>query len=304
MDLASLDLNLLTALEALLEEASVTRAAGRVSLSQPAMSHALKRLRALLGDPLLVRSGGRLQRTRRADGLREPLRDALARVRDLLSDEPFDPSSSQRTFHLRVADNACDLLLPPLLRRLRGAGPGIRIELRPIAAGDDAFQLAQSVDAAVACVPAAFPGFYRQRLFRDRDVCAFRRGHPLARRLRERSAFLAARHVAVAPAGREDPVDAWLRDEGVSRTIAVTVPHYAQALHVAAASDLVAVVPERLVRAYAGALRLRALPTPLDAGTFEEYLLHPPRTHDDAGCRWLRGLVKEVGAALERAYPI
>lgn len=86
------------------------------------------------------------------------------------------------------------------------------------------------MDAAVACVPAAFPGVYRQRLFRNHDVCAFRRGHPLGRRLRECSGFLAARH--------------------------------------------------------------------------EEYLLHPARAHDDAGGRWLRGLVKEVGAALERAHPI
>jgi len=304
MNLAALDLNLLSALEALVEEASVTRAAARIGLSQPATSHALKRLRALLGDPLLVRSGGRMQRTRRADALREPLRDALARVRDLLASERFDPAESERTFRLRVADNACDLLLPPLLDRLRRAGPGIRIELRPLLAGDDAFATAQTIDVAVACVPAAFPGFYRQRLFRDRDVCAVRRGHPLARRLRGREPFLAAKHVAVAPLGREDPVDVWLRGEGVRRGVVLTVPHYVQALHVAAASDLVAVIPERLVRAYASTLKLRALPLPLDAGTFDEYLLHPARTHADPGCLWLRGVLKEVGAQLERSYRI
>jgi DNA-binding transcriptional LysR family regulator len=304
MNLAALDLNLLVALEALVEEASVTRAARRVSLSQPAMSHALKRLRALLHDPLLVRGAGRMQLTRRAEALREPLRDALTRVRDLLAAERFDPATSERTFRLRVADNACDLLLPPLLARLAQAGPGIRIELRPLLAGDDAFATAQEVDVAVACVPAAFPGFYRQRLFRDRDVCALRRGHPLARRLRAREPFLAARHVAVAPLGREDPVDVWLREAGLRRAVVLTVPHYVQALHVAAQSDLVAVIPERLVRAYAATLKLRALPLPLDAGTFDEYLLHPARTHADPGGAWLRGVLKEVGAQLERSHRI
>jgi DNA-binding transcriptional LysR family regulator len=153
MNLGALDLNLLAPLDALLEEASVTRAAARVGLSQPAMSHALKRLRTLLGDPLLVRSAGRMQRTRRAEALRAPLRDALVRVRDLLSPEGFDPATSRRTFRLQVADNACDVLLPPLLDHLSRAGPGIRIALRPLAAGDDAFAAAQSVDVAVACVP-------------------------------------------------------------------------------------------------------------------------------------------------------
>ena len=119
MNLAALDLNLLVALEALLEEASVGRAADRVSLSQPAMSHALKRLRTLLENPLLVRVGARMQLTARAEALRFPVRDALSQIRDLLIGEGFEPAHSTRTFQLFVADNASDLLLPPLLKRLQ-----------------------------------------------------------------------------------------------------------------------------------------------------------------------------------------
>ena len=175
MNLAALDLNLLVALEALLEEASVGRAADRVSLSQPAMSHALKRLRALLEDPLLGRVGARMQLTARADALRYPLQDALSRLRDLLIGAGFEPSHSTRTFQLFVADNASDLLLPPLLKRLQKEAPNVSIRVQPGRANmPDSFELARLLDVAVACVPNKFKGFYQQHLFKDRDACAVR----------------------------------------------------------------------------------------------------------------------------------
>src|SRR5262245_44173228 len=127
MNLSALDLNLLVALEALLEEQSVSRAAHRVNLSQPAMSHALNRLRNLLGDALLVRAGARMQLTVRAEGLRYPVHGALERVRKLLTADVFDPATSQRTFRLFVADNAADLVLPPLWVRMQRLAPNIRV---------------------------------------------------------------------------------------------------------------------------------------------------------------------------------
>lgn len=300
MNLAALDLNLLVALDALLDEASVGRAATRVSLSQPAMSHALKRLRALLGDPLLVRVGAHMHRTARGDALRDPVKDVLARVRELVASDRFDPATSTRTFRLFVADNASDLLLPPLLRRLHVEAPHVAIRVHSTAGHAlDPVELAQAIDVAVACVPHRFTGFYQQRLFTDRDACAVRRAHPLARRLSRVDTFLTAHHVAVV--GREfteDPVDTWLREEGRARHVALTVPHYLQALHVVAASDLIAVIPERLLRAYAGVLDLDVIPVPLDVGTFDEYLLHPARTHTDPGCVWLRGVLLAVAKSL------
>jgi DNA-binding transcriptional LysR family regulator len=122
MNLGSLDLNLLVALESLLEEASVSRAADRVALSQPAMSHALKRLRILLGDPLLVRVGPQMQLTARGEALRYPVRDVLSRVQDLLVTEKFDAGRSTRTFQLFVSDYASDLLLPSLKRTVNQLG--------------------------------------------------------------------------------------------------------------------------------------------------------------------------------------
>jgi DNA-binding transcriptional LysR family regulator len=302
MNLAALDLNLLVALEALLDESNVGRAAVRVSLSQPAMSHALKRLRILLGDPLLVRVGVRMQLTARGQALRHPVQDALDRVRDLLVSEKFDPAQSTRTFRLFVADNASDLLLPHLLKRLRKEAPNVFIRVQPGRASVlEPSELARSVDIAIACVPNCFKGFYQQRLFTDRDACAVRRSHPMAKRLASPEQFLQAKHVAVI--GREfteDPVDTWLRQEGCERNVALTVPHYLQALHVVAKSDLIAVIPERLIRAYASILALEVIPVPLDVGTFEEYLLHPAPSHADPGCVWLRGVLQEVAKSLGR----
>ena len=299
MNLASLDLNLLVALEALLDEASVGRAAERVALSQPAMSHALKRLRGLFDDALLVRVGARMQLTARGEALCSPVQDALSLVRGLLQGERFDPGTSTRMFRLFASDYPADLLLPPLLKRLRGEAPKVSIQLHAGRSSSlDAVELAREVDAAIACVPKQFKGFYQQRLFADRDACAVRRGHALTKRMNVES-FLRARHVAVVGREfREDPVDTWLREEGHDRSVAVTVEHYLQALHVVGQSEFIAVIPARLIRAQAEALGILAVPVPLDAGTFDEYLLHPARTHADAGCVWLRRVLKEIAVAL------
>jgi DNA-binding transcriptional LysR family regulator len=305
MNLAALDLNLIVALEALLEEASVGRAADRVSLSQPAMSHALKRLRRLLDDPLLVRVGARMQLMARAEALRYPVQDALSRVRDLLIGEGFEPAHSMRTFQLFVADNASDLLLPPLLKQLQKEAPNVCIRVQPWRGNmPDPFELARLVDVAIACVPNKFKGFYQQRLFTDRDACAVRCGHPIAARIADPEEFLKAKHVAVV--GREfteDPVDTWLRQEGRERNVALTVPHYLQALHVVAQSDLIAVLPERLIHAYAGILHVDAVAVPLDVGTFDEYILHPARNHADPGCVWLRRVLMTVAKSLGPLEP-
>ena len=305
MNLASLDLNLLVALEALLEESSVGQAADKVLLSQPAMSHALKRLRVLLGDPLMVRAGTRMQLTARAEALRHPVQDALTRVRNLLVGEGFEPARSTRTFRLFVADNASDLLLPLLLKRLEDEAPSVCIRVQPLVGNTwDPFELARLVDVAIACVPSRFRGFYQQRLFTDRDACAVRRGHSSARLIAKPEEFLKAKHVAVV--GREfaeDPVDTWLRQEGRERNVVLTVPHYLQALHVVSGSDLIGVIPERLIRAYAGILNLDAIKVPFDAGTFDEYLLYPARSRDDPGCVWLRGILLGIAKSLGPLEP-
>lgn len=301
MNLASLDLNLLVALDALVSEVHVGRAAARVGLSQPAMSHALARLRDLLGDALLVRVGPGMQLTRRAQGLRAPLAQALDAVRSLFVAERFDPASSTRRFVLMMPDLVTDLLMPPLLARLREA-PGVRLDVTPFRAPalmTDEFT--RGLDLILACLPDAFAGFHRQRLYADKDALGVRRGHPAGARLKNLASFRAARHVAVACDGaREDMIDAWLRRRGIERSIALTVPSYLQALRIAARTDLVAFVPGRLIGALARPLGLVLVPPPLDPGTDEQFMFHPTRAQLDPGSIWLRNHVLAVGRGLAR----
>ena len=131
MNLKSLDLNLLVALDALLGEANVSRAAMRIGLSQPAASHALQRLRDLLGDPLLVRTGARMELTPRAQGLRGPLAEVLDQVRGLFETDAFDAARSERQFRLMMPDLAVELLMPPFMKKITQAAPNVRIDVVP-----------------------------------------------------------------------------------------------------------------------------------------------------------------------------
>ncbi len=303
MNLASLDLNLLVALDSLLSEAHVGRAAARIGLSQPAASHALRRLRDLLGDPLLMRVGARMELTPRAQALRTPLTQALDQVRGLFVTEAFDPRTSSRRLALMMPDHVVDLLMPLLLERIAAKAPHVRLDVAPwVGPAGMTVELARSIDLVVACTSEEFAGFHRQRLFADTEAIAVRRDHPRSTRLRRLDEFLAAQHVAVAGRGqREDPIDAWLREQGVERHIALVVPSYLQAMHIVAHTDLVAFVPRRLIETVADQLSLIVVSPPIDPGKYEEFLFHPTRAEADPCSIWLRNLVLAVGRRLDRS---
>ncbi len=301
MNLNSLDLNLLIALDALLREASVSRAAMRIGLSQPATSHALQRLRELIGDPLLVRSGARMEMTPRAQALRVPLAQALDQVRGLFVPEQFDAATSERQFRLMMPDLAVELLMPPLMAKITRLAPNVRIDVVPWR-GPAIFtaEFARTIDLVIS-IGNAFRGFHRQLLYTDSDALAVRRGHPAAAGLKKRNAFLAARHVAVVIRGQnEDLIDIWLRDRGIERRIALVVPGYIEALHVAARTDLVAFVPRRLIGALSKQLALVPITPPLDPGIDEQFMFYPTRAQMDPGSIWLRRLMLQTGKELDR----
>jgi DNA-binding transcriptional LysR family regulator len=301
MNLKSLDLNLLVALDALLLEASVSRAAMRVGLSQPAASHALQRLRDLIGDPLLVRVGARMELTPRAQALRGPLTQTLDQVRGLFIPDDFDAASSERHFRLMMPDLAVELLVPSLMAKVTELAPNVRLDIVPWR-GPAIFSadFARTIDLVIS-IGNAFKGFHRQLLYTDRDAVAVRRGHPVGARLGRRDVFLNARHVAVVIRGRStDLIDDWLRTKGIERSIALTVPGYIEALHIVARTDLVAFVPGRLIAALAKPLSLRAIAPPLDPGIDEQFMFYPTRAQFDPGSIWLRKLMLESGRDLER----
>ncbi len=301
MNLASLDLNLLVALDALLLEANVGRAAVRIGLSQPAASHALRRLRDVLGDPLLVRTGARMELTPRAQALRAPLAQALDQVRGLFMPDEFDAARSERRFRLMMPDLAVELLMPPLMKKLDAVAPGVRIDVVPWR-GPAIFtaEFARTIDMVIS-IGDAFKGFHRQLLYTDSDALAVRRGHPAGARLKNKETFFQARHVAVIIRGQsEDLIDTWLRSKGQERRIALVVPSYIEALHVAARTDLVAFVPRRLIAALSKQLSLTTVAPPLDPGIDEQFMFYPTRAQMDPGSIWLRTIMLGIGKSLGR----
>jgi DNA-binding transcriptional LysR family regulator len=301
MNLTSLDLNLLVALDALLLEANVSRAAMRVGLSQPAMSHALQRLRDMLRDPLLVRAGSRMELTPRAQALRGPLAQALDQVRGLFIPDDFDAASSERRFRLMMPDLAVELLVPPLMEKITEIAPNVRLDIVPWR-GPAIFtaEFARTIDMVIS-IGDAFKGFHRQLLYTDRDALAVRRGHPVATKLGRRDVFLKARHIAVVIRGQnEDLIDSWLRSKGIERPIALVVPGYIEALHIVARTDLVAFVPGRLIAALAKPLALATVAPPLDPGIDEQFMFTPTRAQFDPGSIWLRKLMLQTGRELDQ----
>jgi DNA-binding transcriptional LysR family regulator len=301
MNLNSLDLNLLVALDALLREANVSRAAMRIGLSQPATSHALQRLRDLIGDPLLVRNGSHMELTPRAQGLRRPLAQALDQVRSLFVPDEFDAASSERQFRLMMPDLAVELLMPPLMEKITRVAPNVRIDVVPWR-GPAIFtaEFARTIDLVIS-IGNAFSGFHRQRLISIAMRLRCAAAIPAGAKLKKRDTFLNARHVAVIIRGQnEDLIDGWLRTKGLERKIALVVPGYIEALHVAARTDLVAFVPQRLIRALSKQLSLVSVTPPLDPGTDEQFMFYPTRAQMDPGSIWLRKLMLETGRELDR----
>jgi DNA-binding transcriptional LysR family regulator len=200
-------------------------------------------------------------------------------------------------FKVLMRDHVADLFVPDLMNRIHAEAPRVKLEILPWQSPlSMAPECLASLDLCISCTTAHLPGFDRHSLFVDTESIAVRRSHPRAAALRQVSAFLEMNQVAVVGQGRsEDPVDEWLRQEGLQRRIGLVVPSYLQALHAAATTDLVAFVPNRLARMLANRLALRVLPPPIDPGTYEEFLFYPRRHQRDPAALWLREMMLATG---------
>jgi DNA-binding transcriptional LysR family regulator len=297
--LAAIDLNQLVALDALLAEASVTRAARRVGLSQPAMSHALARLRGMVGDPLLVRAGRRMQLTPRARELAEPLADALGALdRALGGPGAFDPAQARRSVRMAAIDFAQLVLLPPLSAGLVREAPGVDLVAVSASEGIDRALTEGTIDLALVLGRDA-PGLMQRELLRERFVCVVRRGHPDVGRGLTLQRFAKLPHALISPRGlAAGAVDTALAQRGLSRRIALTVPSFHAAALAVARSDLVLTVSERVARTAPrrGPLRMFRPPVPLDP--FVVTMLWHARLDADPLHGWLRERVAAVARSV------
>lgn len=297
--LQSLDLNLLLVLRAVLKERSVTRAAKSLGLSPSATSHALSRLREVLGDPLVVRTGRGLSVTPRAEAMSQKLDAALASLEAVIAPpEQFSAASSSHRFRVASADYAELVLLPPLAARLSSVAQGVGIWTTS-AASDTVDELRRGdVDVVIGVGQANTPPDVHARdLWDERFVCLVRDGHALLRGKVTPERFARARHAFIAPRGKPGGiVDSVLEGLGLAREVAVAVPHFLVAPHIVAETDLVLTVPERIARRFTGILPVRVFESPIALPGFTLRMFWHDRTHRDPAHLWFRGEVAEVAA--------
>lgn len=299
------DVALLPALAALVEEASVTRAAKRLGLSVPATSHALARLRDRLGDPILVRAGRTMVRTPRADAMRDELRTVMASaLRVLAPVAPLEPQKLDRVFHIHATDHVLLVLGPAFDRLLAAEAPRVRVRFSPNAPDDAAVLRDGRIDLAIGVYGALPPEIRKRALFDDRLVCVVRDGHPVLRGKLTIERFAALEHAQIAPRGRAGGVlDDLLAAQGLSRRVARAVPYFVAALGLAAETDYVVTVSERIARVLAPRFGLRVLEAPLPLEPYTLEAIWHPRMDGDAAHAFLRDVLVRAARSLSSRRP-
>lgn len=295
-NLRRLDLNLLVTLDVLLAEHNVTRAAERLNFSQPSVSVHLAKLREIFDDPLLLPGPRGMRPTARAEELREPLRQALeALERAVAPASPFDPAQARDTWRVAATDYGESAILLPALSGLRAAAPGTRIavvEMMPSRIAKQA-ELGD-IDLAFHTAEGSPLNLRRRTLFAERYVLAGRAGHPRLKRRPTLKQFCTLDQVIVSPdgGGFSGVTDAALAEHGLERRVVLSVPHFLFLRSVLESTDLVAMLPERLV---GNSGTLQVVDAPLEVPGYEMAMLWHERSHRDPAHQWLREqIVKAV----------
>ena len=306
-----LDLNLLRVFDEVMTERSLTRAAHKLSLTQPAVSNALQRLREALGDDLMKRSGQEMSPTPRALALWPAVREALGQLEGALVPGQFVPAQASNTFILAMADATAAKLMPGLLAAMDQTAPGVSIRVVPLTTRDPRRLLEdENLDLAIGYFPAtmadltariqsgAAVAFSHERLYSGEYVCVMRRDHPLAKEALTLANFCAARHLLVSFSGRPFGfVDEALAAIGQKRRIVLTVNQFFTAGKLVAGSNLLTVLPRHFVNAtgIADQLVLRELPFAMPLVHVDALWHH--RVHRLTAHQWLRQTLVGIGAS-------
>ncbi|HAU5563689.1 transcriptional regulator [Pantoea sp. BL1] len=291
-DIRNLDLNLLKALDALLDERSVTRAAERLSLTQPAVSGMLTRLRECFDDPLFTRTQRGIIPTLRALELAQPVKSILAEVSELLQPKAFEPAVAEMTVKIAATDYALRAVIVPFMAALRLQAPGIRVAVLPVNNEQLSAQFERGdVDFALITPETAPPDLHARALYDEEYVCLLRADHPLTQpEGLTLDTFCEHDHALVSYVGGNfsGVTDEALASLGRTRRVTLSVCSFLVLPEILRVSDLISVVPKRLTHDLPG---LSVLPPPLDIKGFSKIVVWHERTHRDAGHRWLRDLL-------------
>jgi DNA-binding transcriptional LysR family regulator len=298
MNLQAVDTHLVVALHALLAERSVTRAARRVGITQPSMSHALARLRSLFDDALLVRVGRQMKLSARARELVPKVAAAIEHLSSVFDAvDQFVPAESRRTFRLLATDNLQLLVFPRLADTLASEAPHVKLRCGNIPSDWADRLLTGEFDLKLgrdAPVPA---GCRSKSLTREVLVCVMRRGHPAASKRLTAARYAALSHLAIAPHGEETTwIDRSLAERGLDRHVAMAVPQFLVAPFIVAESDMILTVSSRVAKAMVRRLGLVIRPCPLAPAPYQLTMLWPAALDSDAGHRWLRAAIQRAVA--------
>ena len=305
LNFRSLDLNLLRVFDAVMAEGSLTRAASTLSMTQPAVSHALSRLRATLGEELFVRVAHGVRPTPRAQALWPQVRAALGALRQALAPGDFDPRRDAVQLRIAMADATAALLAPGLVRGIDRGEALVDLQVLPLVTRDPRALLdADEADLAVGFFPEVVAAIVSQgqrshlrhaRLYDTRYVCAMRRGHPLADRALTLEVFCEARHLLVSFSGQpHEFADEALAALGRRRRVVLTVNQFFTAGLVVARSDLLTVLPAGFAEAAGFGARLLTRELPLDLGPVQVEMVWHLRRDADPAHRWLREQMRAV----------
>ncbi|HGN9373146.1 TPA: LysR family transcriptional regulator [Citrobacter pasteurii] len=290
-DIRTLDLNLLKTLDALLDERNVTRAAQRLSLTQPAVSGMLNRLRDYFDDPLFVRTPHGIVPTLRARAMAAPIKQILSDIDILLKPAQFDPLTETLTFTVAATDYALKAVIVPFIAALRARAPGIRVRIVPVEPEQLTTQFEQGkIDLALLTPDSTPDNLHNRPLYNEEYVCLMRHDHPDAHQALTLDRFCALEHVLVSYKGENfwGVTDDALADVGRKRQIGLSVSSFLVLPDILAISEMIAVVPARL--AYTDP-RMHVVSPPLPIAGFTKSMAWHERTHRDAAHQWLRNLV-------------
>ena len=293
------DLNLLTVLDVLLSERSVSRAAERLNLSQPAVSGALKRLRTAFNDPLFLRAQQGIRPTPFALELIGPLKSVLQDIDTIFATAEFVPETAEVTFTIAATDYAQTTFLAPLINRMSAIAPDIRFSVVSTDARRMTEQLdRQEIDFAVTIPEMAPTNCQSIELFEDRYVCALDAGHALAKNTLSLDKFCSLDHVLVTPSsdGFFGPTDEALSRLGRERRVSVTIPNFLSLPSILRGSDLITVAPERILRPFEGSLKI--FPPPFSLPAFRMIGVWHDHSDKSLSHAWLRSQMTELAAEL------
>jgi DNA-binding transcriptional LysR family regulator len=291
MQLNQIDLNLLVVLDAICAEGGITPAAKKLHLSQPAISHALGRLRDLFGDPLFVRDGQKLAPTPLARSLVDPLRRSLHGLESTLNQlKRFDPATSVHRFTVGLRDIAEAIVLPPLIERVTRSAPGVEVGVGAVDRRNlEADLKTGALDVAVDILVPVSDHVRRRRVISDRLVVVMRKGHPLARKKIDLDTYIALEHIVASSRksgyGLEDVELARL---GLRRRVRLRCHHYYAACAAVDRTDLVLTMPDRYARTLNGWFGHRIIQLPFDVPPLDMYLYWHATAEDDSANFWLR----------------